>query len=82
MLVKDFRGKNGVMEFLRFEAVLVAQMNDTLKQAAIEEGQWTEKRETTGTSINVMINKINSGRKRVADAKLALDQAAAEGSKK
>ena len=81
LLVKDYRGKNGEKEYLRFDAVLVAQMNDTLKQAAIEEGQWTEKRETTGTNINVMMEKINSGRKRVAEAKLARDQAA-EGSKK
>jgi hypothetical protein len=65
LLVKDYRGKNGEKEFLRFDAVLVAHMNDTLKQAAIEEGQWTEKRETTGTNINVMMDEINSGRKRV-----------------
>ena len=56
-------------------------MNDTLKQAAIEQGQWTEKRETTGTRINVMMDNINAGQNRAADAKLALDRAA-EGSKK
>ena len=67
MLVKDYRGKNAEREIYRFDAALVAQMNDTLKQAAIEEGQWTEKRETAGTNINVLMDLINEGRSRVAD---------------
>ena len=78
MLVKDYRGKNAEKAVLRFDAALVAQMNDTLKQAAIEEGQWTEKREPTATNINAYMDNINAGRKRVADAKLARDRAAAE----
>ena len=44
MLVKDYRGKNAEQEIWKFDAALVSQINDTLKQAAIEEGQWSEKR--------------------------------------
>jgi hypothetical protein len=37
MLVRDYRGKNAEREIYRFDASLVAQINDTLRQAAIEE---------------------------------------------
>ena len=77
MLVKDYRGKNAEQEIWKFDAALVAQINDVLKQAAIEEGQWTEKREAKGAlGINVIIERLNAGRKRVAEAKVALDAAA------
>jgi hypothetical protein len=39
MLVKDYRGKNAEQEIWKFDASPVAQINDVLKQAAIEEGQ-------------------------------------------
>ena len=45
MLVKEHRGKNGQQEIWKFDAALVTQINATLKQAAIEEGQWAEKRQ-------------------------------------
>jgi hypothetical protein len=48
MLVKEYRGKNAEQEIWKFDASLVAQICDVLKQAAIEEGQWTEKREAKG----------------------------------
>jgi hypothetical protein len=48
MLVKDYRGKNAEREIWKFDAALVAQICDVLKQAAIEEGQWTEKRDANG----------------------------------
>ena len=38
MLVKDYRGKNAEQEIWKFDAALVSTINDTLKQAAIEEG--------------------------------------------
>jgi hypothetical protein len=44
MLVKDYRGKNAEQEIWKFDASLVEQINEVLKQAAIEEGQWTRKR--------------------------------------
>jgi hypothetical protein len=51
MLVKNYRGKNAEQEIWKFDAALVSTINDTLKQAAaIEEGQWTEKRETKGAN--------------------------------
>ena len=45
MLVKDYRGKNAEKEIWKFDGALVAQILDTLKQAAIEVGDWGEKRE-------------------------------------
>ena len=39
MLVKDYRGKNAEQEIWKFDASLVVQICDVLKQAAIEEGQ-------------------------------------------
>jgi hypothetical protein len=44
MLVREYRGKNAEQEIWKFDAALVSRINATLKQAAIEEGQWTEKR--------------------------------------
>jgi hypothetical protein len=44
LLVRDYRGKNAEREVWKFDAALVAQLNEVLKQAAIEEGQWTDKR--------------------------------------
>jgi hypothetical protein len=77
MLVKDNRGNNAEQEIWKFDAALEAQIKDTLKQAAIEEGQWTEKREAKGAlGINVIIERLNAGRKRVADAKAARNAAA------
>ena len=74
LLVKDYRGKNGEKEYFTFDAVLVAQMNDTLKQAAIEEGQWTEKRDLAGgLGIALIKERLNAGRQRVVDAKKARD---------
>jgi hypothetical protein len=78
MLVRDYRGKNAEREIYRFDAALVGQINDTLKQAAIEEGQWTEKRETAGTNINVLMDLINEGRTRVADEQEAREAAEAQ----
>jgi gas vesicle protein len=77
MLVKDYRGKNAEEEVYRFDAALVAQINDTLKQAAIEEGQWKEKRETAGTNVNILMDLINEGRTRVADEQEAREAAEA-----
>jgi hypothetical protein len=39
MLVKDYRGKNAEQDIWKFDASLVAQINDVLKQAAIEEAR-------------------------------------------
>jgi len=49
-----------------------------LKQAAIEEGQWDEKRTEQGDLISrTIIERLHAGRKRNADAKVARDAAAA-----
>ena len=72
MLVKDYRGKNAEQEIWKFDGALVSQINDTLKQAAIEEGQWTEKRENKDTvALSEVVRRLNAGRDRVAAAKRA-----------
>jgi len=78
LLVKDYRGKNAEQEIWKFDAALVAQLNHTLKQAAIEEGQWTEKREvSSGVSMAELERRLNAGRDRVAAEKRAADAKAA-----
>ena len=42
MMVKDYRGKSGERAIWKFDAPLVSQINDVLKQVAIEEGQWAQ----------------------------------------
>jgi hypothetical protein len=72
MLVKDYRGKNAEQEIWRFDATLVTQINATLKQAAIEEGQWNEKREISGEENAVIIrDNLRKGMMLVADEKTA-----------
>jgi hypothetical protein len=78
MLVTDYRGKNDEQEIWKFDAALVARVNDVLKQAAIEEGQWTEKRETKGgVRMSEIMARLNAGRQRVAEEKARRDAAAA-----
>jgi hypothetical protein len=75
LLVKDYRGKNAEQEIWKFDAALVAQLNHTLKQAAIEEGQWTEKREVSGgVSMVELERRLNAGRDCVAAEKRAADE--------
>ena len=70
----DYRGKNGERAIWKFDAPLVSQINDVLKQAAIEEGQWAEKRDSDqDASLQVTIGILNEGRDRVAKAKLERD---------
>ena len=62
-LVKDYRGTNTEQEIWKFDAALVAQICDMLKQAAIEEGQWTEKRGAKGSvGISEFMRRLNAGR--------------------
>jgi phage terminase small subunit len=70
MLVKDYRGKNAEQEIWKFDTALVSQINATMKQAAIEEGQWSEKREMSGSmTISIMTQRLNAGRDRLAAEK-------------
>jgi phage terminase small subunit len=68
MLVKEHRGKNGQQEIWKFDAALVRQINATLKQAAIEEGQWSEKRQLSDSQANsVLAARMAARRQRVAE---------------
>jgi hypothetical protein len=69
LLVKDDRGKNAEHEIFKFDTGLISQMNATMKQAAIEEGQWSEKRDTARQANDDLVAKLNAGRQRVAEAK-------------
>ena len=76
LLVKDYRGKNAEKEIWRFDAALMAQLNGTLKQVAIEEGQWTEKRDLSG-SISIAEGNalLTAARDRLAaDKKATLER--------
>jgi phage terminase small subunit len=73
-LAKDYRGKLADQVVWKFDAALVTQIAAVMKQAAIEEGQWTEKRENTDkVSLSVAEQRLNAGRDRVAAAKRARD---------
>ena len=73
LLVKDYRGKNAEREIWKFDAGLMSPINHTMKQAAIEEGQWSEKRESSGDAATaaMIIERLNAGRQRVVDEKIA-----------
>jgi len=74
LLVKDYRGKDANQVVWKFDSALESNIMEALKLAAIEEGQWTEKRDLTGgVGIDVMKERLNAGRQRVADAKKARD---------
>ena len=45
MVVKDYRGQKAQKEIWKFDAALMTQILHTLKQAAIEVGDWGAKRE-------------------------------------
>ena len=72
LLMKDYRGKNAEQVVWKFDAALEARIADNLKQAAIEEGQWTEKRtiDDDARSARIIVN-LNLGRQRVVDEKKA-----------
>lgn len=77
-LVKDYRGKNAEQEIWKFDSALVDKFANLLKQATIEEGQWTEKREVSGgVSMAELERRLNAGRDRVAADKRARDAKAA-----
>ena len=72
MLMRDYRGKNAEKVIWRFDAALVSQMNDAMKQAAIEEGQWLEKREVSGSvPLAEAKARLNLARDRLAAEKKA-----------
>lgn len=71
MLTKDYRGKNAEQEIWKLDVALVRQINATMKQAAIEEGQWSEKREVKPASDAEFKARINRGRDRLAAEKQA-----------
>jgi anti-sigma28 factor (negative regulator of flagellin synthesis) len=72
MLVKDYLGKNAEQEIWKLDEALVSQINATMKQAAIEEGQWREKREMSGhVDIEVARIELRREARRISDAKKA-----------
>ena len=68
--IGDYRGKDAEQEIWKLDAALLSQINATMKQAAIEEGQWSEKRELSSSlPISVIMATLNAGRDRNAAAK-------------
>ena len=59
------------------DSALESKIIKALKQAAIEEGQWTEKRDLSGAvGISIIVQRLNAGRDRCAADKRARDAAA------
>ena len=57
---------------LEFDSALEARIAEDLKQAAIEEGQWNEKREVKAEAALAELKaRINAGRDRLAAEKKA-----------
>ena len=57
--MKDYRGKNAEQEIWKADVGLESSIRDDLKQIAIEEGQWGEKREPNGREVvPVTINVV------------------------
>jgi hypothetical protein len=71
LLIKDYRGKNAEQVIWKFDSALEARIADDLKQAAIEEGQWTEKRQVEAAGAAERKARINRGRDRLAAEKAA-----------
>ena len=44
VVVKSYRGRHAKKEIWKFDSALESAIRKTLKEAAIEEGQWNEKR--------------------------------------
>ena len=49
MLIKDFCAKDANQEIWKFDSAMEAKIMESLKQAPIEKGQWTEKRQISGS---------------------------------
>jgi hypothetical protein len=49
MVVRGYRGRNAKKEVWKFDGALETAIRRTLKQAAIEEGQWNERRNFSGS---------------------------------
>jgi hypothetical protein len=72
MLVKDYRGKNAEQEISKFDVALVTQINASLKQVAIEEGQWSEKRELSASlPLSAVKALLHESRDQIAAEKKA-----------
>ena len=73
MLMKDFRGKDPNLEVWKFDGALEAKIMECLKQAAIEEGQWNQKRDDAAGSAGIELARIELRReaRRISDAKKA-----------
>ena len=71
LVVREYRGRD-CKETWKFDAGLMTAIRETLKQIAIEEGEWAEKREpNAAANLAELTAKINQGRDRLAAAKKA-----------
>jgi hypothetical protein len=65
LLGKDYGGKHAKQEIWKFDGGSISKIIDALKQAAIEEGQWSEKSEAKeSVSTDVVRARLNVSRDR------------------
>jgi putative insertion element HTH domain-containing protein len=69
------KGSTAVPEYA-IDTGLLDALTELKEHQAIEKGEWKAKVEYSGSvDINVLMDRINAGRKRVADEKVARDEA-------
>ena len=68
LLARDYRGKDADHAIYKFDAAVIEKLNETLKQVAIESGQWIEKSQVKSDLSLGIIEKLQAGRRRVAEA--------------
>jgi hypothetical protein len=70
--LRRLRGKDANQQIWKYDGGLVGKIAELLKQAAIEEGQWAEKRDHSGSvTLEVAKARLNHRSDRVAAAKAA-----------
>lgn len=58
LLVRDYKGSQVLTDVYKFDAAMVKEYREAMKQAAIELGEWTEKRELTGTEGTSLLEPL------------------------
>ena len=63
-LVRDYKGRNADVAVYKADTALMAEMRATERQAAEELGQWVTKSEPSNLNLDLMIERLNAGRRR------------------
>ena len=67
LLVRDYKGRNADVAVYKADTALMAEMRATERQAAEELGQWVTKSEPSNLNLDLMIERLNAGRRRARE---------------